>query len=179
MKKLLLISIVFLFAFTANVFAQTTDNADISATADVIAPISVTSGENLAFGTIFSGFTATLAIDDSDGSLIETNASEGSLGSFTISGSEGQSVDISFGANRTLTGSGDNTLTLDISGTEFGRYQDVDGADANFDPDSGTTFTLGSDLATILLGGEIIVPSDQAEEEYSGTITMTASYTDF
>jgi len=189
MKKLLSITLLTsLVLFASQAFGQDTDSDQINAEAEVLTAIDVTEVTDLQFGILFQGQTASLVIDGDDGSFDGSNAgqgdSEAALGEFTISGSEGQNVTIEFGGaavdNEALDGqSTDATLTFSIDGDSYGRIQDADSDNGNFNPSNEYSFNLGSSETRVWLGGEVTAASDQSEETYRGEVQLTASYTDF
>ena len=189
MKKLLSITLLTsLVLFASQAFGQDTDSDQINAEAEVLTAIDVTEVTDLQFGILFQGQTASLVIDGDNGSFDGSNAgqgdSEAALGEFTISGSEGQNVTIEFGGaavdNEALDGqSTDATLTFSIDGDSYGRIQDADSDNGNFNPSNEYSFNLGSSETRVWLGGEVTAASDQSEETYRGEVQLTASYTDF
>ena len=189
MKKLLSITLTTLLVlFASQAFGQTQDEDNLTASAEVLTAIDVTQVSDLAFGTLFQGQTATLEIDGTDGSLNSTNAGQGAstanLGQFTISGSEGLEVQIVFEGDAVNNGflvgnSTSSELPFSIDGDDYGRIQDADGADSNFNPSSSQTLDLGAGDVTILLGGEVTADATQDEDVYEGTVTLNANYTGF
>ena len=178
MKKLSSLIIALFVLSAGTVFAQSSDNADITASANVVQAITVNAGDNLTFGNVLPGVAGTIDIVDADGSLNSNNAGSPQLGTFTISGGEGASISITFSALTELTGVGNaaNSLPFDYAGTNFARHEGATTADTNFDPTAGTSIELGTGDVTIKVGGEVTPDNNQAQDTYEGTITLTATY---
>ena len=171
--------------FASQAFGQTTDDGTIDATANVLTGIEVTPGDDLQFGTLFQDETITLNVDANGDLDASSNAGQGdsdiSLVTFTISGSDGLNISLSFSGSAIetgLSGPGD-AIPLNFNGTDSG-WINLGTSSENFDPESGALdFELGSDPVDVRIGAEITADANQEEGSYSGEITLTADYTDF
>ena len=159
MKRLLQLTLV-LFIVTG---LTTLANAQqISALATVEATSSVTAGSDLDFGTVTPGTPSTLA--------------PASGGTFTVTGNS-NSLDLSFTLPTNLS---DGTNTLPISfGANSAAWGDS-GADNTFNPGSGTSVDIVDETTdneiTVYIGGTVSPTADQIAGDYTGTITLTATY---
>ena len=128
----------------------------------VFAPISISSGGDMDFGT--------LAADDTAGTVTVTPAGARTsvnvylfggfptAASFDVTGASGQAYSITFPSPATLT-SGGNTMTVDT-----------------FNHDAGATPTLVGGSDTFNVGATLHVGAAQASGTYSGTFDVTVSY---
>jgi len=168
MKKLISLS-VFLLFFGINqtdIYAQNSGNANVRATANVVASLNVLNDGDLDFGQVAQGTSSTVAVGDAN------------AGRVIITGESGVSVDV----NLTATGN-INELTNgseQITITSFAVSSDEDPSGDNADPLLNATTTSASldlDAATMYLffTGEIAVGS-QGSGEYSNDYTVTVTY---
>ncbi|MEX0662236.1 MAG: DUF4402 domain-containing protein [Balneolaceae bacterium] len=161
MKKLLLITIVFLFAFTANVFGQET--ADVAVSTTIEGSLTIVKDSDLGFGTVSSGTTETIAPDAAEAGRVD------------ISGDVGEDYFIGLPETTTLTGAGDDiAVTQSYVGDGDSGNQGTAGALT-----TGTGGTITTDATTgefyIWIGGEFTTDQSQANGGYSGTLTITVS----
>jgi hypothetical protein len=168
MKKLAIIFIgFFLIAFSMNVNAQGANSDEITdnvASATIIAPLELTKGAtNLNFGNV---------IPDSDGGTVIWNASTdartatngitlqpgvpGTLAAFNLTGLEGATYAITFGA-------GSFPLTGPTNGMTV----------SNFNHDSDLTLDAGESFE---VGATLNVPANASAGDYQGTYTVTVTY---
>jgi hypothetical protein len=147
--------------------AQTTN---MTASATVVTPLTVTKANDLAFGTVYPGLDK-----------IISGASNATLmGKFTVLGNSGSTAYITFTLPASLTGSGTavgQTLAIDT----WNGYQGV-GATQNT---GGTAFTpsvsnssvlLGASASNVYIGASVHPTYSQIAGPYTGTIVMTTVY---
>ena len=171
MKKLLLAAAAAtVFATPAFAAPGDTANADGTATATVIAPISIThdAGAALAFGTIITGtaagtVTVTTAGSASAGGDAKLAAgSTNSADAFTVDGQ----------ANRTFTISATDGTVDGTSGDAL-----TNGASMSFTTDVAASGTLNASGTTaVAVGGELSVGANQDAGDYEGTYNVTVAY---
>lgn len=141
-----------------------TDSATGAATAEVVAPITITHDLNAAldFGTFTAGTAvgtvtvSQLGVGTTTGDAIHVAGSVESADSFTVTG------DANRGFNLTATN---------------GSVSNAGGATMNFTTDiaaSGTLDATGS--ASVTVGGTLSVAASQAPGVYSGDYQVTATY---
>ena len=142
----------------------TAQSASISATATVAGALSVTAGNNLAFGTVIPGFNRTILVSDAG------------AGTFSLTGGANAQVALSFTLPANLT-SGANNLAVAFTGA-YNVSNNVATSTA-FTPSSGVTTRLDGTTGSLFvwLGGTLTVPAGAVAGAYSGTVTLNASYT--
>ena len=147
--------------------AQTTN---MSATATVVTPLTVTKVTDLAYGTVYPGLDK----------IISGASNSTLMGKFTIAGYSTATVYISFTLPANLAGSGSSagqSLLIDT----WNGYQGV-GATQNT---GGTAFTpsvstssvlLGASASNVFVGASVHPTYTQVAGPYTGTIVMTTVY---
>ncbi|MDZ7771883.1 MAG: DUF4402 domain-containing protein [Balneolaceae bacterium] len=181
MKKLLTITfILLLFSYSGEVFAQDSDNT--TADARVLADITVTANRGLNFGDL-TATAQTPSISPGDG----TDDAQ-----FEVEADESSSVTLEFtqlpegasgGDGSTFTyyienGAGDD-MEMTFAATDAAwTNNDTFTGETSFDPTSATpTATIDGDgTIYVWLGGDLAVTSGQASGDYTGTITLEATY---
>jgi hypothetical protein len=156
--------------------AQSQDVAVGSATATVLAALSVTATQALAFGDVFQGIPKSVANTD------------GAAGIFTMSGTAnaGISLYLELPDYLTLADGSDrmviafNTTDASVDTTGGGDPTGMVGGDGylNTNPYSlpSTANLSNAGAANIYLGGRVIPTVDQKAGAYSGDIVLTVSY---
>ncbi len=142
---------------------------DISATADVQTPLTVTGSADLVFGTVFPGVNKPVAYTDA------VNA-----GQWDITGEAAAEVTLEFTALPATLASGGNTLPITYAATDAGHCTTDDpGSATSFNPAVGATTDLHAATGALFvwIGGTVEPPEDQAAGAYTGTITLNVSYT--
>jgi len=168
MKKVLLITTAFVFAFTANVIAQV--STDVGVTADVEQAITLTPAD-ISFGTIEEGRSSYLPANANDETAESENIGAGATaGSLQIEGSDAN-VTISWTAGL-LVNSEDSEITADFTPTVF------NGEDQVSSGDNDLTIT-GGDI-TLDIGGslEAINTSGSYSTDGGEPVRFTVAYTD-
>lgn len=153
-------------AFTATVRPV---SDDITATADVQTPLTVTGSADLDFGTVFPGVDKAVAYTDA------VNA-----GQWDITGEPAAEVTLDFEALPPNLTFGGNNLPIVYSATDAGHYTTDDpGSATSFDPAVGATTDLHavSGALYVWIGGTVQPPEDLAAGTYTATITLDVSYT--
>jgi len=180
MKKLLSITLTTLLVlFASQAFGQTVSQ-DVTAEASVISALTVTKNFDLEFGNVIAGNDGTILID-SEGNANATNSSDPQLGQFTLDGSAGEAYAISFTIPDNLVSTtSDETLTFTMTGNNnFGRVENSDDQDGNFDPADGRDVAFDAEANNIIIkiGGQVEPTSAQALETYNGTVTINLTDT--
>ncbi len=142
---------------------------DISATADVQTPLTVTGSADLVFGTVFPGVNKAVAYTDA------VNA-----GQWDISGEAAAEVTLEFTVLPANLTSGGNNLPIVYAADDAGHNTtDAPGTATDFDPAVGATADLdaGTGALYVWIGGTVQPPEDQAAGAYTATITLNVSYT--
>jgi hypothetical protein len=147
---------------TSSLHAQ--NSASASVTADVQQPITVTKTNDLAFGSVFPGLTASVAVTSS------------SAASFSIQGQANASVNLTFTLPATISSSG-NTLSV----TNWVARRNTTNSAASgtdFTPSASATSTTlsGAGALYVFVGATVAPSTSQAAGTYSGTATLTVVY---
>jgi len=146
MKKILMMSVV-LVAFTAGMFAQSTDTEQTTATATIVGPLALTKVSDMDFGTIAASTTAgtvLLGTDNSrtpDGGVALVPPAAGVAASFTVAGEASRTFAI------TLPGNGTVTLTGPGSPMACDDFTHSAGATPTLDGTGAAAFTVGATLS--------------------------------
>jgi hypothetical protein len=166
MKKILAFSII-LLAFSAGMFAQSTDTEPTTASAVIVGPLALTKVSDMNFGTIAVTGTAGTVVLGTDNSRTAVGPAlvppaAGVAASFTVSGE----------ANRTFT------ITLPANGT-VSLISGANNMAANtFLHNAGANPTLsGAGAAAFTVGATLSVAANQAAGSYtSANFPVTINY---
>jgi hypothetical protein len=142
---------------------------DITATADVQTPLTVTGTADLDFGTVFPGVNKAVAYTDA------ANA-----GQWDIDGEPAAEVTLSFTALPANLVSGPNTMPIVYGAADAAHNTtDAPGAATSFDPAVGATTDLHavSGELYVWIGGTVQPPETQPAGVYTETITLDVAYT--
>lgn len=160
MKKLIILTAT-LFALTAgNLFAQ---SADVDVLATIEGSLSIVNEANVEFGTVQAGLQH----------VISNAENETNLGRVFIQGQGSQTVFFDTESSVDLTGPGDDiTATLAYFGNESN------------DASGSSTLNNSEELSAagdyyVFIGATINTPNTQTNGSYSGTTTISVSYTSF
>ena len=163
-----LLSLVLVFlGFSSASFAQSTaTSASTTADATIVAPITISAGSDLAFGSVVksaAGGTVTLATDGSRTasgvSFSPTSTGSPTASSFTVGGEAGYAYAVSFpSATVTLTKT-NSTETMTV-----GTFT------------SNSTNSLTGGTQTLLVGATLNVGAAQVAGAYVGTYTVKVDY---
>jgi hypothetical protein len=143
------------------------------ASATVIAPIVITKGADLSFGSFSSGAGGTVTISTSgvrsaSGVALAPQGGTPAAASFTVAGEQGASYSITHSGTTTLTRSfGSETMVLT-------KFSDLTAANAT----SGTASsgTLAGGTQSIHIGGTLAVAPNQAPGDYTGFVSVAVEY---
>jgi hypothetical protein len=142
-------------------------SAEGTATATIIAPIAITAGDAMSFGSIAPG-TADSTVDSTDGSVVGTafqaDAASAQDQTFSVTGASGETYSFADSEDSvTLNGPGGNTLTAALTYTS-----------AN--PAGGETGTLNLGTDTLTASGVLTVPSTAVAGSYTGNYQVAVNY---
>lgn len=158
-KTLLVGSVAAAAAFSSTGAYAQSATADASAT--ILEEITVTAGDDLAFGTIVVGADGDDVSIAADGTFNcganLTCTGTNSAASFGVTGTAGEVVTVAVDASVTLT-SGTNEMTAVLSGSDATLTLDAGGASA---------FTVG---------GVLTVGDNQPSGDYTGQFDVTVDY---
>lgn len=164
MKKLIIVAgAAAMFATPAMAAPGNSDDATGAATAEVVAPITIThdAGAVLNFGTFTAG-TAT-------GTVTVSQAGAGSAaGDAVLLSTSTESADA-------FTVTGDAGRNFDIVATD-GTVTTAGGATMSFTTDAPASGTITGGSVGFSVGGTLSVGANQAAGSYSGSYTVTATY---
>ena len=159
------LSLAVLALLAVGVSSAQAQTANISATATVLTPLTLTGTAPLAFGNVYPGVAKVVAPADAGS------------GRFTFAGANNAQVSFTFPSNPTNLTSGGNNLPI---GTYTGLHNTTNTpAGTSFTP--GVTATLanlsGSGALFLFIGATVSPTVTQAAGSYTGTITLNAVYT--
>ena len=159
-----LTSVLAALGLTGTALQAQTNNATITATANVQQPINVVGAQQLAFGNVFPGVNKTIAATDL------ANA-----GRFDVTGQASTPVTLSFTLPATLS-FGANTLPI-ASFTGVHAQNNTQTGGTAFTPASGANPTLnGSGQLWVWVGAQVQPATNQAAGLYTASVTMTVVY---
>jgi hypothetical protein len=166
MKKSILLVIVML-AFVTSIYAQP-NSATATATATVVAPLSINKTGDLNFGSFSAAAAGTVIIDNAatisaTGGVVLINGGAGStVATFTIAGQSG--LDITLGLP-----------ALPITLTSGGNTMDITALDSSI---PAGTYTLAAASTTLTVGGTLDVAAAQPAGVYTnaGSLIVTVNY---
>lgn len=174
MKKLLTIIILISLSFIT--FSQTSESAELSASANIISMLSIDNLNDLSFGNVSRTTLGDVKIDPqglntSNSSYVGTTAE---IGEMKIIGSNATSVNLIFPTSILLS-NGTTSMTLVL---------DVNGSDNSANQASSTDLTSGDDITThstngdyyLWVGGNLGTLNNQQLGLYTGTATFEVSY---
>lgn len=165
MKKLSAVAVVLVLAAVAANQAQA-QSASINATATVQQQLTVTAGQNLAFGNVFPGTTVAVA------------ASDAASGSFSLTGAANAEINLTFTLPANLTDGTDN-LPITFGATAAGYNVANSRAGLTLvNPSAVATTRLDGTTGElyVFIGGSVS-PTTQGAGAYSGAIQLAAAYT--
>jgi hypothetical protein len=146
--------------------AQVTATASIQAIALVqgVAPLTAAGVNDLSFGTVFAGTSATPA-----------NLAN-QAGRFDVTGEPSAALTVTFTLPLVLTGGGGN-IPISFSNTDGLIWNPFPAAFTTFDPNVPlvTSLTAGGTL-TVGISGTVSPPAGTTTGSYTGTITLTVAY---
>ena len=175
-KLKLVVACLALAALLVPSSAMSQDVAVGSATATVLAILTVTATAPLAFGNVYQGVPKAIAKDAA------------TAGIFRIAGEEDAVIAIYMQLPDYLaTATGDDRMTISFSTTDLNVDTTASDAPAGFvaadgwidqDPHNVTSAAdIGSGGTDLYLGGEVIPSVDQTAGAYTGDIVLTVAYT--
>lgn len=161
--------VIAMFAFTAGSFAQVSATATASAT--IVAPITITKMVDMNFGNVAVNAVAGTVVltpagvrSTTGGVTLPANAGTVAAASFTVGGQGNFTYSITLPAAATTISSGANTMTVDTWSS-------------NPTVIAGGTLNAGG-TETLLVGGTLNVNANQAAGAYTSAVpfTVTVNY---
>ena len=169
----LLSALAFVLAFSGSAFAQ---QADVTASAEIVTSITVSQNQNLNFGQIESSQTEDATIDPNGTN--EFVGSQAQYGKATIAADPQVDVTVTFSDLTELAEQNDTDgtpSTIGFSSNYTGNASD--NASSSSDISDGATVTTGTDGNYYIYLGGTLTGGDISEGGlYSGTITVTADF---
>jgi hypothetical protein len=146
--------------------AQLSDNDQITARARVVAPVTVTAGQDLDFGAVLQNTS----------SLVD--AQNANSGSFVVTGTNGAGIDLDW-VLPTLLVSGGNNMTIDtysvIRGDNASRATAITDNYATGGTPSEVDF-LGVNNYNVFVGASVTAAAAQPVGLYTANIQLTVTY---
>lgn len=143
--------------------AGQSNSASIQANANVLAPLTVNPGNNLLFSGVIPGIQMSVAPTDAN------------AGSFILSGFGGLEVQMDFGTLPTNLSDGTNDLPISFAADA--AMWDNGSSTGTFDPNGLSNANLSGGAMTVYIGGQVAPAVLQPAGTYSGTISLTVTYT--
>lgn len=137
--------------------------ASIQANANVLAPLTVNPGNNLLFNSVIPGINMNVAPGDAN------------AGSFIVSGFGGLQVQMDFGTLPSNLSDGTNNLPISFA-ADAAMWDNGSGTGA-FDPNGLSNANLSGGAMTVYIGGTVSPDVQQPAGTYTGTISLTVTYT--
>jgi len=157
--------VVAALVLTGTALQAQTNNANITATANVQTPINVVGAQQLSFGNVFPGVNKTVAATDL------TNG-----GRFDVTGQASTPVTLSFTLPATLSTGGGATMPI-VSYTGVHALLATQAGGVAFFPAAGANPTLsGTGALFVWVGAQVQPATNQVAGVYTGSITMTVVY---
>lgn len=181
MKKLSSLIIALFVLGLGTAFGQSSDDATISANAEVLSSISVVDQTNLDFTEILPGVNASIEFDTNGDVTNNGTSGTPTVGEFLISGAANASVELTLSGDLNTLSDGTNTLTATFGASNYVFIDNADSGGGNQDLTSAHAVTFdgtGSDIL-VQLGGLLEPTNDQAQGTYTGNLTLTANQTSF
>lgn len=178
LPTLLCFAVLALIGVTGQRSAQAADNATASATAVVLQPIAVTKAADLVFGNVVAGNgDVTVATDGtrtkSGGTALPTGVA-GVAARFDVTGSGNNTFSIDYtGSDTVLTDGSSNTMAVDWITEALASASPTGKTDETSDAATGT---LSSGAAYIYVGGKLTVGGAQPAGTYTGVVKVTVAY---
>ena len=190
MKKLMtgLFALTLMLGFAVNAQAQS-DEADITARANVLVDVTVNANGDLVFGNVSPGIAKTV----SNISAVSGSSATGGeqAGGFTIGKGADSFVTLTFALPSNLVSDESINLPISFANTDArittANERTEAGANSiDFDPNAANNLENldGADRTTyfeateffVFLGGTVAPTATQAAGAYEGTVTLTVSY---
>ncbi len=176
-------ALTFMFGISAGIMAQSTDNDNLTAKATVLQGINVTKVADLEFGWVSPGLAKTIdLVNTATGGQVGEGTE--ATGVFTVSAAVGSNVQLQF----TTLPTNLTYLTNDLPiGTYTAGYALVNpyASGTSFTPGTGiqvesgsfpTNDISGANAIYVFIGGTVTPGASQAAGDYTGTVTLTATY---
>jgi hypothetical protein len=161
------------FALVAAAVSAPSLAADAGASANVMIPIAIAKGTDMAFGRFASGSAGgtvtinTLGARDKTGDVVLAGGTPGAA-TFTVTGEPSVGYAITLPATATLTGAGGGTMVLTLAS---------DTTAAGITSGQAASGTLsGTGTQTLYVGGSLAVAAGQTAGAYTGIFSATVAY---
>lgn len=176
-------SLVLMMGFGISAMAQSTDNDNILGKATVLQGINVVGVTDLSFGWVSPGLSKTI---DLENTATGGQVGEGTqtTGVFSVSAAANSNVQIQFTTLPTNLVSGANNLPIGAYTAGYHTANPYSGG-TTFVPGTGTQVAGGNfptndiggvNAIYVFIGGTVTPGGTQASGDYTGTITLTATY---
>lgn len=177
-RSLLALGALVLLGAAGTRTVQAADNATASATAVVLQPIAVTKSADLVFGNVVAGNgDVTVATDGArtkTGTTVLPSGVTPAAARFDVTGSGNNTFTIDYtGSDTVLTDASSNTMAVDWITEAVATTSPTGKTDPSSD---ATTGTLASGAAYIYVGGKLTVGASQAAGTYTGVVKVTVAY---
>lgn len=174
LKFLLVATFLTAFGFIANA-QNTNESANIQASATVMTQLTITKNVDINFGSVGKNTDGTIVLDPKGLNNFYVGTGH-AVGTFTIVGDAGTSIDLTFPSTITLNGPSSNTLTVTL---------DVNGSDVSTNQSSSDDLSSGDNITThstngnyfLWVGGSIpVISTEQVSGAYTGSATFEVAY---
>jgi hypothetical protein len=161
------ILLAFAAAFLVIPMALSAQSATITATAEVIPPLTVTGARDLDFGEVIPGFPRSVTPDNA------------SSGLWQIGGTGTYEVELNFTLPATLTDLASNAMNITFGATDAAFGPDNTGVGTtDFDPNGGgQVANLTAGALWVYLGGTVTPGASQPAGNYDALVDLQVAYT--
>ncbi len=172
----ILFAAVIIAGFATSAMAQQSDNDNVAANAEVLAPIEVTGAENLEFEIVSPGIPKTVNLDGTaEGGTITENEQ---AARFDITAGNSANVTLSFTSIPGTLANGEESLPISYiaawgTASDYAETFEPVNVTEN-QPTEATTSESGE--IYVFLGGTVTPDAAQAQGNYTADITLTVTY---
>lgn len=146
-------------------------NSSATASATIIAPMTISSATNLSFGSFDASKPGTVTVDTAGNRTangVTLSGGTPAAATFSISGQSGLSYNIAYTGTSATLSNGSDSMALAIV-SDLGGAASSAGAPVS----SGT---LSSGATTLRVGGTLTINAGMPAGSYNGTISVTVQY---
>jgi len=164
-----LLAVMFVVLFTGNVQAQASSD-NISASATVVANVSIAKTTDLSFGTLGQTTSGAVVLDATTAAVNHYVGTDAQVGEFTLSGANNSRLIFTF-ANTDLVGQTDGTKKITFTPSVVGGATHAGAAAVT----SGTAYNVNG-AYYLWVGGSLPKLTNQAAQVYTAPFQIAVDY---
>jgi spore coat protein U-like protein len=160
-----------LVALVASAPGWSADSASATASATILAPMTISSATNLSFGSFDASRAGTVTVDTAgnrSASGVTLSGGTPAAATFSIAGQAGLSYNIAYTGTSATLSNGSDAMGLSI-------VSDLGGA-ASSAGETVSSGTLNAGPTTLRVGGTLTVQAGTPPGSYNGNISVTVQY---